>query len=123
MSWSTKEKTFCVEAYFADKSYMVVQANFRRQFRRRNAPSKSRIFEWVKKFREHGIVQDLNSIGITDTYSSRRASTRTERNIDAVRNSVGRSPKKSLSRVFKACFRIRSSLVFLREPPSYEQSP
>ena len=45
MSWSTKEKTFCVEAYFANKSYTVVQANFRREFRCRNAPSKSRIGE------------------------------------------------------------------------------
>ena len=98
MSWSTKQKTFCVEAYFANKSYTVVQANFRREFRCRNAPSKSRIFEWVKKFREHGTVQNLNSKGITDTYSGRKVSARTERNIDAVRNSVGHSPKKLLRR-------------------------
>ena len=98
MSWSTKQKTFCVEAYFANKSYTVVQANFRTEFRCRNAPSKSRIFEWVKKFREHGTVQNLNSKGITDTYSGREVSARTERNIDAVRNSVGHSPKKSLRR-------------------------
>ena len=41
MSWSTKEKTFCVEVYFANKSYTVVHANFRREFRCQNAPSKA----------------------------------------------------------------------------------
>ena len=41
-------------------------------------------------------MQNLNSKGITDTYSGRKVSARTERNIDAVRNSVGHSPKKSL---------------------------
>ena len=94
MSWSTKEKTFCLEAYFDNKSYTVVQANFRC----RQALSKSSIFDWVQKFREHGTVQNLNSKGLRDTYSGRSASARTERNIDAVQDSVGRSPKKSLRR-------------------------
>ena len=127
MSWSTKEKTFCVEAYFANKSYTVVQANFRREFRCRNAPSKSRIFDWVKKFREHGTVQDSNSKGITDTPFGRRVNARTERNINEVRKSVGWSPKKSLrrrsqelgisrERVFEACSQIRSSFVSLPDP-------
>ena len=98
MSWSTKEKTFCVEAYFTNKSYVIVQADFRRKFWCHHAPSKSRIFDWVQKFREYGTVQNLNSKGLRDTYSGRRVSARTERNIDAVRDSVGRSPKKSLQR-------------------------
>ena len=91
MSWSTKEKTFCLEAYFDNKSYTVVQANFRRHFRCHQAPSKSGIFDWVQKFREHGTVQNLNSKGLRNTYSGRRVSARTERNIDAVQDSVGRS--------------------------------
>ena len=78
MSWSTKQKTFCVETCFANKSYTVMQANFRREFQCRNAPSKSRIFEWVKKFIEHSTVQNLNSKGITDTYSGQKVSARTE---------------------------------------------
>ena len=89
MSWSTKEKTFCVEAYFANKSYTVVKANFRRKFQCRHASPKSRIFDWVQKFREYGTVQNLNSKGLRDIYSGRRVSARTERNIDAVRDSVG----------------------------------
>ena len=96
MSWSTKEKTFCVEAYFANKSYTVMQANFWREFRCRNAPSKIKIFDWVKKFREHGTVQNSNSKGITDAHSGRRVCARIERNINEVQKSVIRSPKKSL---------------------------
>ena len=96
MSWSTKEKAFCVEAYFANKSYTVVQANFWRQFQCHHAPSKSRIFDWVQKFREYGTVQNLNSKGLRDTYSGQRVSARTERNIDAIQDSVGWSPKKLL---------------------------
>ena len=98
MPWSTKEKAFCVEAYFPNKSYTFVQANFRREFRRRNAPSKSRIFDWIKKFRGHGTVQNFYYKGITDTHFSWRVSARTERNINEVRKSVVRSPKKSFRR-------------------------
>ena len=43
-------------------------------------------------------MQNFNSKGLGDTYSVRRVSARTERNIDAVRDSVGRSPKKSIRR-------------------------
>jgi len=32
MSWSTKEKAFCVETYFANTSYKVMQASFLRMF-------------------------------------------------------------------------------------------
>ena len=43
-------------------------------------------------------MQNINSKSLGDTYSGRRVSARTERNIDAVRDSVGRSPKKSIRR-------------------------
>ena len=59
---------------------------------------KKQNFDWVQKFREYGTVQNLNSTSLRDTYSGRRVSARTERNIDAVRDSVGWSPKKSLRR-------------------------
>ena len=98
MSWSTKEMAFCVEAYFACNSYKVVQQSFQRKFQCRHAPSKSRIFGWMQKFREYETVQNLNSKSVRDTYSGRPASARTQRNIDAVQDSVDRSPKKSLRR-------------------------
>jgi len=102
MSWSTKEKTFCVEAYFTNKSYTIVQANFRRKFQCRHALSKSRIFDCVHKFREFGTLQNLNSKGLRDTYSGRRISARTERNIDAVRESVGRVQRNHFDDVVKS---------------------
>ena len=98
MTWSTQEKTFCVEAYFANKSHTKVQANFQRHFRCHQVPSKRNFLDWTQKFREHGTVQNFNSKGLGDTYSGRRMSARTERNIDAVWDSVGRSPKKSIRR-------------------------
>jgi len=57
MSWSTKEKAFCVEAYFANNSYKVVQVFGKLQYH--HTPSKSRIFDWMQKFRECGTVQIL----------------------------------------------------------------
>jgi len=57
MSWLTMQKIFCVKAYFANIQYTVVQANFRIEFLCRNAPSKSRMFRWVKKFGKLGTVQ------------------------------------------------------------------
>ena len=68
----------------------IITVTYFRYFR-----SKSRIFNWVQKFREYGTVQNLNSNGLRDT-SGQRVSARTERNIDAVWDSVGWSPKKSL---------------------------
>ena len=59
---------------------------------------KAEFFDWTQKFREHGTVQNFYSKGLGDTYPGRRVSTRTERNIDAVRDSVGRNPKKSIRR-------------------------
>ena len=69
-----------MEAYFAKNSYKVVQASFRRKFQCRHAPLKSRIFDWIQKFREYGTVQNLNSKGLRDTYSGRTVSARTQRN-------------------------------------------
>ena len=89
MSWSTKVKAFCVEAYFANNSYKVEQASFPRKCQCRHAPSKSRIFDWIQKFREYGTVQNLISNGLTrDTYSGRTVSARAQRNINAVQDSV-----------------------------------
>ena len=52
MSWSTKEKAFCVEAFFIINSYKV-QASFWRKFQCHHAPSKSRKFDWIQKFTEY----------------------------------------------------------------------
>ena len=100
MSWSTKQKAFCVEAYFANNSYKVVQESFRRKFQCRHAPSKSRIFDWIQKFRECGTVENLNSKCLRDTYSGRTVSARTQRNIDAIPDSVGKFASNAVEAIW-----------------------
>ena len=99
-----------MEQYFATKSYQSVQFQFRKRFHCRNFPSKSTIVRSVTKFREHGTVVDLCSKDTGETYSGRKKSARTEENIAAVRNSVGRSPKKSVRRCSQELGMTRESL-------------
>jgi len=75
-----QREAFWVEGYFANNSYKVVQTSFRRKFQCRHAPSTSRIFDWIQKFRDYGTVQNLNSKDLRDTYSGRMVSARTQRN-------------------------------------------
>ena len=58
MSCPTKEKAFCMETYFVNNSCKLVQASFRRKFQCRHGPSKSRIFDWIRKSREYGTVKN-----------------------------------------------------------------
>ena len=110
MSWTNQQKIFSLETYFATKSYQSVQIQFRKRFHCRNFPSKSTIVSWVKKFREHGTVVDLCSKATGGTYSGRKKSARTEENIAAVRDSVGRSPRKSVRRRSQELGMTRESL-------------
>ena len=110
MCWTIQQKTFSVEQYFATKSYQSVQIQFQKRFHCGNFPSKSMIVRWVTKFREHGTVVDLCSKATGGTYSGRKKSARTEENIAAVKNSVGRSPKKSVRRCSQELGMTRESL-------------
>ena len=98
MAWSIQEKTFCVETYFETKSFCAVQRRFRLEFQCRHYPGKRLIHRWAQKFREHWTSLNLNAKGKRDTYSGRPQSARSLENIDAIRDSVGRSPRKSLRR-------------------------
>ena len=87
---------FCVTTYFETKSFKNVQTKYRRQFNFNHYPDKKQIFRWVAKFKATGTVHNLNervspSIGA-------KVTARTPENVDAVRDSVGRSPKKSTRR-------------------------
>lgn len=110
MSWTNQQKIFSLETYFATKSYQSVQIQFRKRFHCRNFPSKSTIVSWIKKSREHGTVVDLCSKATGGTYSGRKKSARTEENIAAVRDSVGRSPRKSVHRRSQELGMTRESL-------------
>jgi len=109
MSWTNQQKIFSLETYFATKSYQSVQIQFRKRFHCRNFPSKSTIVSWINKFREHGTVVHLCSKATGGTYSGRKSS-RTEENIAAVRDSVGRSPRKSVRRRSQELRMTRESL-------------
>ncbi len=99
MPWTVREKTFSVEAYLETKSVTTAQARFRKEYKSRHYPCKSIILKWTQKFRKKGTVLNLNSKSVDrDTHSGRPASARTPEKIDAVRDSVARSPKKSLRR-------------------------
>ena len=91
------KKTFCVETYFETKSFCAVQRRFRQRFQWCHYPDKHLIHRWAQKFREHGTV-NLNAKGKRDTYSGRPRITRSQENIDAIRDSIGRSPRKLLRR-------------------------
>ena len=60
-----------------------------------NYPLKSKIYRWVYKFQATGSVNNPNKKA-ENHRSGRKLTTRCTDNVDAVRDSVGRSPKKSL---------------------------
>ena len=99
MPWTTEEKTFIVEAYFRLKSIHAAQLQFKERFKCREFPVHSMIYRWVNKFRTHGTVHNLNCKDTNrQSHSGRPKSSRTPHNIAAVRDSVVRSPSKSVRR-------------------------
>ena len=78
------------EAYFATKSIIQTQRQFRRDFPGRNAPIIVTILRLLNKFRETGSVQDK-----TKGHSGRPRSSRNDFNLDTVREHLAMSPRKS----------------------------
>lgn len=98
MPWTVEEKAFAVEAYIEERSISAVQARFKHHYRCRQAPRHKCIYAWVKKFRTHGTLLNLNAKSQRETHSGRPRTSRTAENIATVRDSVVRSPRKSLRR-------------------------
>ena len=86
------------QVFVTHKSYTAVQDNFRRKFQCCHASSKRKILHWVQNPKEFRTLQSFNSKGLRDTCSGRGLSAGTARNIDAVWESVARSPKQSVRR-------------------------
>ena len=57
---------------------LTIHTSSASKFQRRDAPSKSRTFNWIRKFSEYGTMQNLNSKGLMDTYSGRTESAKTQ---------------------------------------------
>ena len=97
MAWSIEEKTFCVTLYLETKSLKTVQARYRRRFNFNNFPHKFKLTCWVKNFKDTGTLIKSTKRGQKST-SGRKLTARSPENVDAVRDSVGQNPKKSLWR-------------------------
>ena len=99
MTWTTERKVFIVEAYFRQKSIRKAQLRFKNQFRCREFPDLAMTYRWVNKFRTHGTVYNLNHKDLNrQSHSGRPKSSKTLHNVATVRNSVSRSPSKSVCR-------------------------
>ena len=93
MVFTTEQRTKMVELYLSTKSIVTTQRQYVRHFHCRDPPSKRVILYNVKKFRYNGTVHNLNK-----NHSGRARGARTQENVAAVRNSVVRSPIKSIRR-------------------------
>ena len=88
MTFTDKEKIFCVTLDLESKSYKTVQAKFRRKFRFNTFPAKSTIHQWVSKFKATGTVFIINKKDAVPT-NGRKMTVRIPGNIEAVRALVG----------------------------------
>lgn len=80
---TVSQRTFLVQRYLETKDCNIVLAEFARQFPGRNAPSKATITKNVHKFLTHGTMRNLHK-----ERCGRRRSTRTDQNIQAVRDEI-----------------------------------
>ena len=78
--------------------HKTIQAKFSRKFSFNTFPAKIAIHQWVPKFKATGTVLSINNKAAAPT-SGRKMTVRTPGNIEAVRTSVGWSPKKSVRRL------------------------
>ena len=74
-----------------------MQGKFCRKFNFNNYTQKSQIYHWEHKFQAMGLVNNLNKKA-ENPISGRKLIATSLDNVDAVRDSVGRSPKKFLQR-------------------------
>ena len=97
MVWSIEERTFCVILYLETKSLKTVQVRYCRSFNFNNFSHKFQITHWVKTFKDTGTLITSTKKG-QKSRNGRKLTARSPENVDAVRDSVGQSPKKSLRR-------------------------
>ena len=94
MFWTREENI--LRHLFGDKNHSKTeQAKFHGKFN--NYPQKSQVYGWVHKFQATGSVNNLNKKA-ENPRSCSKLTARCPDNVDAVRDSVGRSPKKFLLR-------------------------
>jgi len=91
MLWSREQRAFAVETFFSNgRSLVATQRAFRARFEippHRLVPGRNSILSWVNSFRECGSVAKPRN-GLQRTI-------RTPENVERVRQSVVRSPRRS----------------------------
>ena len=85
MQLTMEERIFIVKSYYETKSYNQVQTKLRTLFPERLLPNKTTIRKNVKKYERDGTSLNMNK-GI----SRRRITTRTQENIEVIRQAVER---------------------------------
>ena len=88
---------FWVTTYSGTNSFKTVQAKFRKKFNFNKHPQKSQIYRCLHKFQTTGSVNNLNKKA-ENPRSDRKLTARCPDDVDVVRDSVRRNPKKSLQR-------------------------
>ncbi|KAL4712382.1 hypothetical protein ACJJTC_001543 [Scirpophaga incertulas] len=107
MLWSREQRAFAVESFFSNgRSIVAAQRAFRARFEippRRLVPGRNSILSWVYSFRECGsVAKPRNGLQLT---------IRTPENIDRVRQSVLRSPRRRSARKHAVAMGISDTSV------------
>jgi hypothetical protein len=83
-----QQKAFCVLRFVKSESVIIVQREFRKQFQS-GSPCKTNILRWYRKLQEKGCICKGKSPGRPRM---------SEKNVNRIKESYARSPRKSLSR-------------------------
>ena len=86
MKLTIEQRNFIVKSYYETKSYNQVRTKFRTLFPERLPPKKTTIRKSVKKYDRDG-----SSVNMNKGRSGRRIITRTQENIEAVRQVLERN--------------------------------
>lgn len=106
VQYTTQQRIRIVEAYFATKSVVLTQRQYRRHFVRTKVPDRRTIIRLVAKFRETGSVANANK-----GHSGRPRSVKTPNNIQNLRDRLEKSPRKSTRRLSQEVGISRSSVL------------
>ena len=93
MVWTDQEKAFAVLTFNKTGSFKETAIKFRKQFKTRKSPAKSRIQDWLKKSYDNGSVYKYNK-----GKSSSKRTVRSEANVAVLQVSADTSPETSLRR-------------------------
>ena len=93
MQLSIEQRTFIVEVFFASNDIATVRNRFRERFHDRQPPCINSIKKIVKKFQQHGTVENLNALK-----SGRNRTIRIGEVIDRVEDALHNNPQMSSRR-------------------------